>query len=155
MKTIKDEFIAIRVSKSTKDGIKKRAKAEKVSLSKFVVKAMLFNLAFPHGFLERISEIADRVELLDAVVISNLLQFYLARDAAFVKVFPGKLPTWNAAFRRDDSGQIITDDRLGDMIFSEMGKKFSDLRKQMEADEAAGRTTVVDHESLSLLQAAI
>jgi len=150
----KDEQSGLRLKKNQKQIFKREAEARGFSLSGLFVFGAQFLIGFGRETMNRLQDFSDATRFDPGTIGQCLLQSLLAKEAAFQRVF-GYSNVMRDAFQFDSNNRLIVGDALFQKVQEDHFKKLSELKRQMQADKADGKQTVVSAEALNILQAAL
>ena len=130
------EMAGLLIPKSQKKHLQKAAKDKGISFTELLVEGGELMAGFDVGFVKQLTDIAEKIHLDLAKVITHLLLTYVATDSANLKVW-GRSKTYARAFQYNVSG-MLTGSELANKVFDDALKDAENLKKKLE-DSRDGR----------------
>jgi hypothetical protein len=150
----KAENTAIRLKPSEKLYLEKRAAELGMTLSDLLRAGARLYAGFERDFLEAVWTKSGEAGVEPAIVVQQLLQTYIATEAAILKVLGGQSKTWVRAFQKDIAG-LVSGDRLNRIVFDQVQAEAMDLRKKLVGSARTGVATKITKEEAALLAARV
>ena len=122
----------VRLTASERAELEKQAEARGMSLSDLLKIGAKMFAGFEPYFLERVQKVTGDLGIDPAIGIQQLLLYYIAHEAAILKVFGAKSQTWARAFQVDADG-LVRGSRLSERVYAETEKEALAFRKRIES----------------------
>jgi hypothetical protein len=146
------EGTGVRLKPSEKVYLETQAAKLGMTLSDLLRAGAILYASFEPAFLEVLRAKSGQAGVEPATALQQLLQTYLATEAAILSVFGGQSRTFVRAFQRDVAG-LVTGDRLSRLVFEQVQAEAVEMRKKIERTLKKGSTTTITKNQAALLAA--
>ena len=119
-----------RLSETRKKELEEVAKLRGQSVQSLIDEAVELRLQITEGFWDQISQIADKLKIPSASVITNIIIKQSAFQFAWVKVFGTPAPGLFREFRFDAEG-FMTGERLSETLVKEYTQKLEKFKNHL------------------------